>query len=134
MNLLNFVLIDDDRINNFLVEKQLHQINPKTNIVSFTNPLEACQYLLNLESLKFENTSILLDINMPILNGWELLDRLTEKYPTILPSNCKLCMLSSSNHSDDIEKSKKYPIVYKYYVKPISKAILEEIFLSFNEN
>lgn len=134
MSTLKFVLIDDDRINNFLVEKQLHQIEPQTDIVSFTNPLEACQYLLNLESSRFQNTSILLDINMPLLNGWELLERLMEKYPVNLPSNCKLFMLSSSNHSGDIERSKKYPLVYKYFVKPISKPILEEIFLYFNEN
>lgn len=134
MDTFKFVLIDDDRINNFLVEKQLHQLEPKPDIVSFTNPLEACQYLLNLEDIKFQNTSILLDINMPLLNGWELLERLMEKYPVNLPLNCKLFMLSSSNHTDDIEKSKKYPLVYKYYVKPISKPILDEIFLSFYEN
>jgi CheY-like chemotaxis protein len=61
----------------------------------------------------------LLDLNMPILDGWSFLEELKLLYPT-LNFNLELFVLSSSNNPDDILKSKSYPYVIDYVNKPLS--------------
>lgn len=59
---------------------------------------------------------ILLDLNMPLMDGWEFLDAFTS-----LPIAEKVCVfvLTSSIHPDDIEKSKFYKEVKGYFSKPL---------------
>jgi len=134
MNPLTFLLIDDDRINNFLVDKQIRVIAPNTKVISYTDPIEACQYILDIKESEFRDLVIFLDINMPLLNGWELLEKVKEKYPEKLPNNSILCMLSSSDHSDDINKSSQFSIIEKYFFKPISISNIEEVITIISDN
>jgi len=67
---------------------------------------------------------IFLDLNMPIMSGWEFLDAFnTEKYAEF--HNTKIIILSSTIDPGDLEKSKKYPLVIDFLPKPISKEMLE---------
>ena len=61
---------------------------------------------------------IFLDLNMPILNGWQFLDEFC-KIPNI-EENTRIYILSSSVYSGDIEKSKKYSIVKDFIQKPLT--------------
>lgn len=69
---------------------------------------------------------ILLDINMPVLNGWEFLEELIpqlDKFPNDLP----VFMLSSTIDQADFDKAKTYSIVKGFYSKPLTKENLSEI-------
>jgi CheY-like chemotaxis protein len=69
---------------------------------------------------------IFLDLNMPIMGGWEFLDRFTEsQYPT--HKDTKVIVLSSTIDPQDIDKSKTYPMVIDFQSKPISKAMLDDL-------
>jgi CheY-like chemotaxis protein len=59
---------------------------------------------------------IILDINMPIWDGWDFLDEIV-KSP--LAGETKIYVVSSSNDPEDIMKAKSYPMVVDFVLKPI---------------
>ena len=69
---------------------------------------------------------ILLDINMPIMNGWEFLDEY--KRLNIDPlGKSKIYIISSSVFSNDINKARSYPLVKNFISKPLSVEKIKEM-------
>ncbi len=124
---LNFILIDDDVIQLFLIKKMLNDHFNFSEVLSFPMPEAALEYLYNLKEIDFENQIILLDLNMPALTGWEVLDHLQIKYGENLPANAKLYILSSSDLPEDINKSDDYKMISGFYTKPLDKFKIDEI-------
>jgi len=70
---------------------------------------------------------IFLDINMPIMNGWEFLDEY--KRLNIDPlGKSKIFIISSSVFSNDINRARSYPIVKSFISKPLSVEKIKELF------
>jgi two-component SAPR family response regulator len=78
MSNYKILLIDDDRIFNFLHSKIIERINSKHDIIAYESPFEALQYLLNLSESDLPDI-IFLDINMPELNGFEFINKRTSE-------------------------------------------------------
>jgi CheY-like chemotaxis protein/PAS domain-containing protein len=114
------VFVDDDKVQHMINKKILLKINPNLNLNFFECPVLALNWLT-------ENKAdlLLLDINMPRMKGWELLDHLEEKGVDI-----EVKMLTSSVALEDIEKSKKYGRVSGFLVKPLQEAAIEEFIRS----
>ena len=90
-----------------------------SNIMVYENGREALDNLsVILNSNEKLPEVIFLDLNMPILNGWQFLDEFC-KIPNI-EENTRIYILSSSVYSGDIEKSKKYSIVKDFIQKPLT--------------
>ena len=85
----------------------------------------------NISELKINEIEppelVLLDLNMPIMNGWELLDKYLELEFNLIFTKTKFIVLSSTIDPSDIEKSKSYPMVIDFISKPITKDILAEL-------
>lgn len=110
------LLVDDDSIQNML-NSRLIQFNGVDNeIISFTDPLQALDYL---RRHKEEIHCIFLDLNMPELNGWEFLDRCQDFLD--LP----VFILTSSLSIVDQTKSQDYPQVKEFISKPLSNERME---------
>lgn len=124
---LNFVLIDDDAIQLFLIKKTLNDKFSHSGITSFTMPEAALEHFYRLNESDFENQIILLDLNMPAMTGWEVLDHLKQKYGNNLPSNARVYILSSSDLPEDIKKSAEYEMVAGFYSKPLDQFKINEI-------
>lgn len=122
-----FIIIDDDNINNFLVERVLKELSKNAQIISFINPEIALKHLLSLKNEDFKDLIILLDLNMPVLNGWDVLDSLTSHFGAKLPENAKIYVLSSSDIEKDIEKTKSFEMVNGYLTKPLKLEIIKTI-------
>jgi len=70
---------------------------------------------------------IFLDLNMPVMGGWEFLDHFAKEEYRALFKDCKVIVLSSTIDPDDINKAKTYPMVLDFLSKPISKEMLENL-------
>lgn len=112
-----YLVIDDDKINNMVCESVIRKLHPANKVISFLRAEDAIIYLQNSANTKPD--IILLDINMPEMNGWEFLDvYIKENNENNL---AHIFMLSSSINQADFDKAKKYQEVVDYIVKPFSK-------------
>ena len=124
---MNILLIDDDPICNFLCKKQLERIGIKGEIKIAFNGQAAITILRDLYLSNEVINIIILDINMPIMNGFEFLEAL----PNLNLSNfddIKIVVVSSSDSIDDIVQAKKMG-VEQYLIKPVSEDMLKNAFM-----
>lgn len=123
--------IDDDPITLLLCKKVLIKAEFSKEINFLSNGEEAIRYFdeLKIENKNFANAPslIFLDLNMPIMNGWEFLDIFSKKDYYIEFPNTKVIVLSSTIDPKDLNKSKSYPMVIGFLSKPITKEMLETI-------
>lgn len=122
--------IDDDPITLMLCKKVISKSLFSKDTIALKNGEEAINYFRDLRDNKEKNASILkpqlifLDLNMPVMGGWEFLDYFTkEEFAEF--NTIKVIILSSTIDPDDLEKSKTYPMVIDFLPKPISKLMLE---------
>lgn len=127
MNKLSFLLIDDDEIFNFVHRKQIMRFNIEKEIVDYTSPLNALAYLKNISLDKLPDV-ILLDINMPELNGFEFVERIVKERPEI-EDKLNIFVVTSSLNPTDYQQAKKFDCIKGYYNKPID---LEKIMNTVN--
>ncbi len=115
------VLIDDDKTFNFINERIIRMSTFAKNIQSFVNANTALKELKANVATHPEvfPMVIFLDINMPIMDGWEFLDEL-KSFPENILKCLKVYMLTSSIDENDIEKSKQYQVVYDFISKPLT--------------
>lgn len=114
-------VIDDDPIYQIIINKLIKKSDFFSTANSFKNGKEAIDLLQN--AIKEDSLSppdiILLDINMPIMDGWEFLEALEILKPGI-EKKIIIYIVSSSIATEDKNKSKKYSDVLGYISKPIS--------------
>ena len=79
---LNILLIDDDQINNFITSKLIKKVWPYAEITTCLNGRQAIDLLLSRkrEPALALPEYILLDLNMPVMDGWEFLEEYTAEY------------------------------------------------------
>lgn len=119
--------VDDDAITLMLCKKVIIKTGFSKETVTAQNGEEALKYFDNIAE-NSDNTTlpqlIFLDLNMPILGGWEFLDIFSEpKYSSF--NKTKIVVLSSTIDPEDLEKAKKYPMVIDFLSKPISVSMLD---------
>ncbi len=120
-------VIDDDKIYHFLFKNLLKQNGINVTTMFFPNGLEAIEHIKKVQDGQLPDL-ILLDVNMPIMNGWQFLDEYS-RIAENLSKKAEINMISSSNNEVDINKSRDFgKLVSNYYLKPISKEDLGKIF------
>lgn len=124
------MLVDDDESTNFINKLFLKEAKASDDIVVFQNGKEALAYL---SAGNHTVDLILLDINMPIMNGWEFLEHFEELK---LGRNLKtmVVMLSSSVNSDDKIRAEEFDTVKKFVNKPLFKETIDDILTFFSSN
>ncbi|MEZ2338534.1 response regulator [Mucilaginibacter sp. RCC_168] len=126
---VSVLLIDDDEINNFISIKLIKKALLNTEIMACLNGKFAIEQLTDIQRKDPAKMPdyILLDINMPIMNGWEFLDEY--KRLNIDPQGkSKIYIISSSVFSNDINKAKSYPLVKDFISKPLNVEKIKELF------
>ena len=121
------LLVDDDADCNFFHQRLLKKIDCTEQIDIVSNGEEAINYISeNIKNKKDNPDLILLDINMPKMNGWEFM----EQYNKIDISNkgkILLIMLTTSLNPDDKIKAQKYPDIKDLYGKYLDEKLMNKI-------
>lgn len=122
MHLKNLI-IDDDEISLMLSEMMVEGNSFFQKPKKFIDGTYALEYLKNHYS-EDKTYTIILDINMPLMNGWEFLENIKNFVST---QNTYVFMLSSSSDQTDLEKSQNISLVKGYFTKPLQKEHLEQM-------
>lgn len=116
---VEIILIDDDEIS-LLITKKILMVNTflvkHSTITSFSEPGEAVDYINTLQFQEGRGYVILLDINMPKINGWDFLDLV---HDNVHNEKVSFIMLSSSISEQDKEQAKENPLVKEFLIKPL---------------
>lgn len=130
MKFKNVFVVDDDMIHHFIIRKLLESNTIPVEPAFFVNGLDAINDLKE----KINNgvmlpDLILLDINMPILDGWQFLEEFIVLKPQI-KHDVVIHIISSSDSKIDIEKAETFKdVVGNYFVKPMTGDVIKSIFL-----
>lgn len=112
-------MIDDDDISLKIVTLTVKRYHFAQHIFTLKNGKEGIAYLEDLVAMeKAPPSLIFLDINMPVMDGWEFLEEYTRRFENNFP-HTSICMLTSSLDPKDQEKASCYPNVIAFISKPI---------------
>jgi CheY-like chemotaxis protein len=132
MKALNLIaLVDDDDITNYVNNRTLQRTQAAREVKVFTNGEQALQYLQTCSFPGQQGGSpcpdlILLDIKMPVMDGFEFLDAykqlgLAQTAPT------RIMILTSSTSFYDLKRLENYPEVKRHFSKPLTDQDVREI-------
>ncbi len=123
-NTINTVmLIDDDPVSNKISQLFLRKHRWTAQVVTFEDGQQALHALRTAQAAP---DVILLDVGMPVYDGWDFLEEY-EKLPREITGRCLLYLLSSSINPPDIQKAGNYRTVKAYLTKPLTPQALEQI-------
>jgi CheY-like chemotaxis protein len=124
-------VVDDDKIFHFIIKKLLISNNINVEPRFFENGLQAIEGIKSkLDNEEAAPDLILLDINMPILDGWQFLEEF-KKLKKRIQKEISIYIISSSDNTVDRNKAKDFKDEIKdYYLKPITIEGLRSIFYS----
>lgn len=128
----NFIVIDDDRINNTICRKIILSVAPDADIQTFFDPNAGLVYIQSAYgTYDAKNVILLLDINMPTLFGWEVLEEF-KSFSEVVRQHFKIFMLSSSVNPQDKERAAVNPLVSGYIEKPLTLLKVQALLYQYN--
>ena len=134
MNKLHFFLIDDDEIFQFIMKNTIAEVSPDIKIKFFSDGEKGIDFLKqNLGAAINLPDIILLDVNMPFMDGWEFLHEY-KSLQTELKKEISIYLLTSSNNPSDITMAKEISELSGYLVKPMSKEGIKNLISHFPTN
>lgn len=111
MKITSILVVDDDENDQFICDYTIRKYDPSIRVLKAFDGTEA------LDVLHSETPdAIILDINMPVMNGFEFLDRYAEEFEVHAPV---VAMLTSSHLGKDRERAMQYSFVKSYFEKPL---------------
>lgn len=119
-NFNELLIIDDDSCHNIVCALALKKVfrSSDVNMTCFTDSEEGLEYIMQ-SAASSKKTILFLDINMPRLNGWQVLERL-EQLPRAIRKQLEVYILTASTNERDELRSSKSSMVKKYLQKPLS--------------
>lgn len=128
---MKIMLVDDDPIFNFITRKFIESAKIEHTLEEYLDGLDALEALNEKKSPDQLPDHILLDINMPKMNGWQFLEALRDLK---IEKDISITIVTSSIDGEDRKKAFTYPEIEEFLIKPISKRDLSEILLRSRKN
>jgi CheY-like chemotaxis protein len=117
-------LIDDDRIFRRLTTRLIHHVAPDRQVIEFQNGQEALQAFHALTPPY--PVLILLDLNMPVLDGWQFLEA-SASIRSSLEESIPIFIVTSSIDPQDQQRAAAHPDVVTYLNKPLKASLIERL-------
>src|ERR1043165_9903841 len=123
---LNFIIVDDSKLDCFIAEKIIRNTVKSNEIVSFTVAREALEHIKGRPVSADIKTVILVDIQMAIMSGFEFVEAF-EALPQQRRNNYIIYMLSSSINENDLNRVHNYPSIKQFLNKPLTSNMLSTL-------
>lgn len=120
------LLIDDDEIASFLIGKLVKKSQSINEFVVRENGKEAVDYLSSLRDDDDFPEIIFVDLDMPVLNGYEFLEIYQKEFWPDHPAT-QVIMVTSSSRKLDWNKAMQYDCLVDFIFKPVTKEYIEEL-------
>ena len=120
MTPLRFIIVDNDPVNNLLCDLAIKDAVVDNDVLAFTDPLKAFEYISTDNQNNNSRNILLLDINMPIWSGWDFVDHF-DTLDENIKNSFKVFMLSSSIDNNDKQRAVENKNVVDYIEKPLTK-------------
>jgi CheY-like chemotaxis protein len=120
------LLIDDDEVSNYLSKSLLAKFRISNGIQTVSSGMEALQFIVNYDpDLNSCPELIFLDINMPVMSGFEFLDSFSQ-LTFLNKEKVKIVMLTNSYNEDDVVRCKEYGVL-QYVNKPLTDQKIKDL-------
>jgi CheY-like chemotaxis protein len=123
---LNFIVIDDSKLDCFIAEKIIRNTGRAEQVKSFTQAAEALEYIKNNTMAGSLKTILLVDIQMPVMNGFEFVEAF-EQLPKEVVAQYYVYVLSSSINENDMNRVRYHTSVRQFLNKPLTSNTLSTI-------
>jgi two-component system, chemotaxis family, chemotaxis protein CheY len=133
MNINHFILVDDDPLNNMLSQMAIEDALEFADIKLYEKPLLALREIEEEYATKpgkGEKTILFLDINMPLMTGWQFLD-VYKGFSEFIRNQIIIFILSSSVYHRDLEQAKTNPMVAGFISKPLDGDEFKQMLAEF---
>lgn len=124
----NVLLVDDDYVSNFIADHLLNKFKVCKNITICRNGDEALKYLQTAEEFP---EVILLDINMPVMDGFEFIDAF-HKY-NMDRNKTRIIIYTASYNEKDIQLLQSIGF-RDFIIKPLTEEKLQNLLKLFEAN
>lgn len=124
------MIVDDNRHDNFFHQRVIEKAEAASRVIVCSKAVDAINHLKSTPSTTPEYPNlILLDINMPGMNGWDFIDEFKDLEED--KKKVVIVMLTTSSNPDDELRAQKSGIVSDFRSKPLVKSMLDEILNKF---
>lgn len=125
------MLLDDNELDNFINQKMIEAGHFASKIYVNTSSKSALEFLNNLSILSNETTNIFpeiifVDLNMPMMDGFQFIENLKKNLPEKVKS-VKLAILTSSNNPNDRQRAAEISTNIIFLNKPLTQDILAQL-------
>ena len=123
MNRYSLMIIDDNEVDRYLLKRLLDQTSLDVKIFEEQDGADALEFLRNYSDNRalypddFPPMILFLDINMPIVNGWDFLAEFSKMREELEIESSVVVMFTTSNNPGDREKADSYDFVTNYLIK-----------------
>lgn len=127
-NLKSILLVDDDEASNFLHSIFINKLNLDTDVNAALNGQEALDFILDKGVDKLElPCMVVLDIRMPIMDGWEFMKNYEEQVPQELKDQIVIVLVTISDSQEDKDKAVANPYISDFAQKPLSDTTFKKL-------
>ena len=122
---LSFIIIDDSELDCFIARKFIEHTDKSLKVSTYqSGKLAMAQILADADNKTMPLTVILLDLRMPIMNGFQFVADF-DKLPVDIKRKYRIHILSSSRNRNDIQRILTHPVVHSIVEKPLPREKVE---------
>ncbi|WP_350291869.1 response regulator [uncultured Croceitalea sp.] len=121
------LLVDDDDTTNLLNKFFAESIDSSIDVVTATNGKDALSFLEDNDIEAIGPCLIILDVLMPIMDGWEFLEEFKNRFDAKYKEQVTISILTGLDSEKISKKAKNHPLVHNTIQKPLSDGMFKQL-------
>jgi len=124
----SILLVDDDEINNILHSVFINKLDLDIEVNTVVNGQEAIDFILSeKEDELVLPCMVMLDLKMPVMNGWEFMKAYEDLVPKELKDQITIVLVTTSDDQEDRDKAMINEFVDDFSQKPLSDETFKQL-------